>query len=186
LDGERCNHDFDFPRWIQFLVGERFNERQPSGNDNLHADGDQCLWLGNGHGNRHRHHGISANDRLLHSKPDRHQFRFRQHAELDDNRSDEYHNHAGNIYVNIGEWFNEREPNGNDDLHADSHQCFWLDNGHGNRHRSYGRGAADDNDHLVSWRNAIDTLHRVYDQCQRRNCSLHFFDEHINIVCYVA
>jgi hypothetical protein len=73
--------------------------------------------------NRYRNQSKQTNDQLLHGQSREHQLRFQQHAELGDDRRDEYRHRAGNIHVHIGERFNEREPNGDDHLHADGHQC---------------------------------------------------------------
>jgi hypothetical protein len=52
-------------------------------------------------------------------------------------RSDEYFHYARNIHVDIREWFDEREPDRNDYLHADRNQCLRREHlhGHGDRHR---------------------------------------------------
>ena len=116
------SHGFDFSRWIQLRVGERLNDREPGGDDGLHADRNQRFRLGDVHGNSHRNYSRHANNQLVCSQPDEHQFRFRQHPQLGDKRSDDHCHHAGNIHVYIGEWFDGREPDGDDDLYADSDQ----------------------------------------------------------------
>jgi len=89
---------------------------------------------------------LRADDQLVHSQPHKHRFRFQQHAELGDDRGDEYCDHAGNIHVHIGKRFDEREPDGDDHLHADGHQRRRLGHGHGN---SYGKRGKQANDQLV-------------------------------------
>jgi len=39
--------------------------------------------------------------------------------------------HAGDIHLDIGKRFDESEPDGYDDLHADCGQRRWLDHIHG-------------------------------------------------------
>jgi len=50
LDGSRsdeyCHHAGD----IHVHIGKRFNQHEPNGDDHLHADRNQCLWLDQIHG----------------------------------------------------------------------------------------------------------------------------------------
>ncbi len=69
LDGSRsdeyCHHAGD----IHVHIGKRFNQHEPNGDDHLHADRNQCLWLDHIYADRYRKHGkqTSTNDQLLHS-----------------------------------------------------------------------------------------------------------------------
>ena len=78
MDDERRNNDFNFPWWFQFRFGEQFNERQPNGDDYLHVDCDQCVWLDDSYGNRdsNRNNGDETDHQLLHGQPNEHKFWF--------------------------------------------------------------------------------------------------------------
>ena len=86
---------------------------------------------------------VRADDHFLHSEPDKHKLRNKQHTELGGSRSDECRHHAGNIHFHIGEWFNQHEPNRDDHLHADSNQCHRLGHVYGNRNRKNDRDTND-------------------------------------------
>ena len=45
--------------------------------------------------------GLRADDRFLYGGSDEHKLRYKQHAELGDDRGDEYCHHAGDIHVHI-------------------------------------------------------------------------------------
>ena len=81
--------------------------------------------------------------RLLYRESHKHHFGFQQHAELGDDRCDEHRHHAGDLHVHIGEWFDEREPDGDDHLHADRDQCRGLDHVYGDRYRNRGKQTDD-------------------------------------------
>jgi hypothetical protein len=78
-----------------------------------------------------------AGDRFLRGGSDEHKLRYKQHTELDGSRGDEYCHYAGDIHVHIPEWFDEREPNGDDHLHSDCYQCRGLDHVYANRYREH-------------------------------------------------
>jgi hypothetical protein len=59
-----------------------------------------------------------ADDRFLFGGSDEHKLRYKQHTELDSSRGGEYCHHAGDIHVHIRDWFDEREPHGDDYLHT--------------------------------------------------------------------
>jgi len=97
---------------------------------------------------------------------------------LDDNRGDEYCHHPGNIHVHIGERFNKREPNGNDDLHADCDQCLRLDHIDRNGHSNSVRRSIGDNNHFVPRRNSRRGVCRLHNSRQRWLSALHLFRKH--------
>ena len=116
-----------------------------------------------------------ADDQLLHGEPHEHHFGFQQHAELGDDRGDEHCHHAGDIHVHIRERFDEREPDGDDHLHADGDQCRGLDHGHGNSHGNSVRRPVGDHDHFVPRRNTRRGVCRLHNRRQRRHSALHLF-----------
>ena len=63
---------------------------------------------------------------------------------MGDHRGDEYCHYAGDIHLHVGKWFDQRKPNGNDDLYADRDQRLRLDHLHG---KSHGNGVP-----VVRWR----------------------------------
>ena len=95
---ERCHHTGD----IHFHIGEWFDECESNGDDNLYADSNQSCRLSHIYANRYGKHSKRTNNQLLHSQPRKYRFRFQQHAELGDERSDEYCHHAGDIHFHIG------------------------------------------------------------------------------------
>lgn len=84
-----------------------------------------------------------ADDHLLYGKSDQHQLRRQQHVELGGNRSDEYRDRAGDIYIHVGKRFNQREPNRDDHLHADSNQYRGVGDVYADRHRRHDQQADD-------------------------------------------
>jgi len=122
LDSSRSDEYCHRARDIHVSIGKRFNKHEPNGDDHLHTHSNQCRWFDHVHANRYRKHGRQTTDQLLHSWPHKYQFGFQQHAELGDNRGDQPCYHARDIYVHLREWFDEREPNGDDHLHADRDQ----------------------------------------------------------------
>ena len=119
-----------------------------------------------------------TNHQLFHSEPHKYHFGLQQHAELGDDRRDQYCHHAGDIHVHIGEWFDEREPNGDDHLHADGYQCRRLDHGHGKSHGNSVRRSIDDHNHFVPRRNPRRGVCRLHNSRQRRLSALHLFRKH--------
>ena len=101
-------------RGTQFFRTETFRAGRHYSIDRCRIDG---LWLDDfAHCERFR-----ADDRFLYGGSDEHNLRHQQHPELDGNRGDEYCHHAGDIHVDIRKWFNERESDGDDRLHADGY-----------------------------------------------------------------
>ena len=86
---------------------------------------------------------LGADDNFLHSESDKHKHRNKQRTELDGVGSDEYCHRAGDIHVHIGKWFDEYEPNGDDQLHVDSNECRRIDHVYANRYRKHGRHTND-------------------------------------------
>jgi hypothetical protein len=128
--------------------------------------------------NRYRKRAKQTNDQLLHGQPHKYHFRFQQHAELGDDRGDQSCHHAGDIHLHIREWFDEREPNGDDHLHADCDQCLWLDHIHGKSHCNSARRSIGDNNHFVPRRNTRRGVCRLHNRRQRRLSALHLFRKH--------
>ena len=62
---------------------------------------------------------------------------------MGDERGDEYCRHAGDIHVHFGEWFDQRESNSDDNLHADSNQYHWLSHVYANRYGKHGKHTND-------------------------------------------
>jgi hypothetical protein len=135
LVDNRSNGNFDFARRIQLRVGRRIYERKPNFHDDLYADSDQRCRVGHVQRNRYRkQHRKQADDQLFHRQPDEHEFGFKQHTELVDHRSDERCDHAGKLYVRVGERFNQCEPHHDNDLHIDGNEWFRLVDFHGDSH----------------------------------------------------
>jgi len=80
---------------------------------------------------------VRADDRFLYGGSDEHKLRYKQHTELDSSRGGEYCHHAGDIHVHIRDWFDEREPGGDDHLYTDGYQCRGLDHFYANRYRKH-------------------------------------------------
>ena len=171
---EYCHHAGD----IHVHIGKRFNDDEPNGDDHLHADSNQCRRLDHVDADRYRKHGRETNDQFFHGEPHKYHFGVEQHAELGDDWGDEYCHHAGDIHLHIREWFDEREPNGDDHLHADCDQCLWLDHIHGKSHCRSVRRSIDDNDHFVPERNPRRGVCRLHNRRQRRRSALHLFRQH--------
>jgi len=113
---EYCYHAGD----VHFHVGEWFDKREPNSDDHLYADSNRCRRLSYIYANRYRKRRKPTNDQLLHTQPHEYQLRFQQHAELGNQRSDEYCHHARDVHVHICERFDKRESNSDDNLYADS------------------------------------------------------------------
>jgi hypothetical protein len=127
LDGNRGNEHRHHARDIHIHIGKRFNQHEPNGDDHLHSDSNQCLWLDYVYGNRYRKHGKQTSDQRLHGEPHKHHFGLQQHAELDDDGGDQSCHYTGNIHFHIREWVDEREPIRDNHLHAYCDQCCWFD-----------------------------------------------------------
>jgi hypothetical protein len=63
---------------------------------------------------------FQANDHFFYGGSGNHKLGRQQHNKLGDDRSNQYCHHAGDIHVHIGKWFDKREPDGDDYLHAHS------------------------------------------------------------------
>lgn len=94
-----------------------------------------------------------SGDQFLHGGSAKHSFRYKQHADLDGNGSNEYCHYAGDIYIHIGERLNEHEPVSDDHLHADCYECPRLDHVHGEGHCSSVRWSFGDRNYFVPRRN---------------------------------
>ena len=81
---------------------------------------------------------LRTSDYFVYSESAQHQLRLEQYLNVGGDRSDGYCHQAGDIYVHIGEWFDEREPDGNDDLYADSDQCLRLGDSYVDHYRPPG------------------------------------------------
>ena len=113
---EYCHHAGD----IHVHIAKWFDKREPDGDDHLHAHSNERRWLDHVHSNPYRKRGKQTNHQLLHSPPHNYYFGHQQHTKLGYNRSNQYRHHAGDIHVHIRKWFDEREPDGDDYLHAHS------------------------------------------------------------------
>ena len=112
------------------------------------------------------------------ASPHKYYFGFQQHAELVDDWSNEYCHHARDIHLHICEWFDEREPNGDDHLHADCDQCLWLEHIHGKSHCNSVRRSIGDSNHFVPKRNPRRGVCRLHNSRQRRLSALYLFRKH--------
>ncbi len=128
--------------------------------------------------NRYRKHGEQTSDHFIYSQPHKYYFRFQQHAELGDDRGDESCHHAGNIHSHIREWFDEREPNRDNHLHPDCHQCRRIDHIHGKGHCNSVRRSIGDHNHFMPGRNARHGVCGLHNRRQRRLSALHLLREH--------
>jgi hypothetical protein len=97
---------------------------------------------------------------------------------LGDDWREQYCHHAGDIHFHIREWFDEREPNGDDHLHADCDQRVWLDHIHGKDHGNSGRWYIGDCNYFVPGRNTRRGVCRVHNSRQRWLSALHLFHKH--------
>jgi hypothetical protein len=70
--------------------------------------------------------GLNTGNYFLCGGSNEHRFRYGQHPELGHDRRDQHRHFARNVRLHISEWFNEREPDGNDNLHVDCYQCGRL------------------------------------------------------------
>ena len=68
LGGNRGDEYCHYAGDIHLHIGKWFNEHESDGDDHLHADSDQFLWLGHLHGNDHRYgkHARQSNHQLVH------------------------------------------------------------------------------------------------------------------------
>ena len=103
-------------------------------------------------------------DHFLHSEPRKYYLRFQQRTELGDDWGNQSCHHAGNIHVHLGERFDEREPNGDDYLHADGDQCRRLDHVYGESHCNSVRRYIGDNNYLVPRRNTRRGVCRLHNR----------------------
>ena len=171
---EYCHHAGD----IHVRIGKRFDEHEPNRDDHLHADCNQCRWLDHVYANRYRKHGKQTNNQLLHRYPHKYYFGFQQHAELGGDRGNRSCHRPGDIHVHIREWFDEREPNGDDHLHPDCDQCLWLDHIHGKSRCNSARRSIGDSNHFVPKRNTRRGVCRLHNSRQRWLSTLYLFRKH--------
>ena len=136
---EYCHHAWD----IHFHIGEWFDECKSDSDDNLYAYSDRCRRLSHLYANRYGKHSKRTNHQRLHSQSHNYQLRFQQHAELGDERSDEYCHHAGDIHVHVGERFDKCESNDDDHLHADGNRCRRLSHIYANRYSKHAKRTND-------------------------------------------
>ena len=169
--GEYC----DYTGHIHVYSGKRVHEREPDGDNHLHADRNQCQWVGHIHRDRHRKHGSQTNRWFLYGQPDNDLFGFQQHAKLGDERGDQPFHRPGRIRAHSREWLCEREPNGDDHLHADGDQCRRFDNIYGKSDCNCIRRSTSDNDHFVSGRNTRLGVCRLHNSRERRLSALYLF-----------
>jgi hypothetical protein len=97
---------------------------------------------------------------------------------LGDNRSNQYRHHAGDIHVHIRKWFDEREPDGDDHLHAHSNERRWFGHIHGKSHCDSVRRSIGDHNHFVPGRNTRRGVRWLHNSRQRRLSALHLFRKH--------
>jgi hypothetical protein len=121
LGGRRSDEYRHHAGDIYIHVAERFHEREPDGFDDLHADGNQRHRVDYRYPYRYRKRAKQAetDDQFLHGQSRKSRFGVEQYAELDNERGDRYCDHAGDVHIHVREWFDERESNGHDHLHAD-------------------------------------------------------------------
>ncbi len=162
---ERCHHAGN----ILFHSFEWFNERESNGDHHLHAYGNQCQWLSHRHANCYGKHGKQANHQFLHRQSRKHYVGFQQHAELVGERSHEHCHHAGDIYVQLFDWFDERESNGDDHLYANGNQCVGLGHIHAG---GYGNHSKRTREQLWDRKWEVVHLHHRIGR-ERRNIAEH-------------
>ena len=88
---------------------------------------------------------LHAGDYIVCGKPDEHQLRREQHAELGGDGGDERFDNAGVLHFKRGQRLDEREPDGDHDLYANGYQFRWLEDIHGHRD-GHGESAGQAND----------------------------------------
>jgi hypothetical protein len=118
-----------------------------------------------------------ADDRFLHCESDGRESGVEQHAELDHKRSDERFDHARNFHIELGERFDEREPDGDDDLYADSHQLNRLRDRYSASESGCAGRPIDDHDRCVPGRNAGRCVCRVHNNRDRGLSAVLIFGE---------
>jgi hypothetical protein len=167
LDDERGEQHCHHAGNIYIHIREWFDEHEPNGDDRLHADSNQCRRFDHVDADRYRKPAKQTSHQLFHSQPHKHYLRFQQHVELDDKRGEQHCHHPGNIYIHIRQWFDQRQPNGDDHLHADCDQRLGLSNIHGESHSNSVRRSIGDNNHFVPRWNTRRGVRRLHDSRQR-------------------
>jgi hypothetical protein len=175
LGGSRSDDYRHRAGYIHVQIGKRFNQHEPNRDNHLHADSRQRCWFDHLNADRHRKPAKQTSHQLFHRQPHKHYLRFQQHVELDDERGEQHCHHAGNIYIRIREWFDQRQPNRDDHLHADCDQCLGLSNIHGESHSNSVRQSIGDNNHFVPRRNTRRGVRRLHDSRQRWLSALRLF-----------
>ena len=165
---------------FHFYVGKWLDEREPNGDNHLYSYGHQRGRLEHGHRSRnhHRKRAEQANDQLLYGQPWKHRVGFQQHAELGYERGDEYRDYAGNIHVRVGKRFDEREPNGNNDLYPDGDKCDGVDHLHGKSHGDSFRWPIVHHYYFVPGRDTRRGVCRMHHSRHRWISALYLFGQH--------
>lgn len=127
-------------------------------------------------------HEFCAFDHILRGQPDKRKFRDEQHPELGNQRRNDNFDFSWQLQFLIGERFNQRKPHGDDNLHADRHQCHWISELNGNCHGDHGkrRDAGQFNDHylVVSQRNPGSLVCGLHNFRKRWHPALYIFSEY--------
>jgi hypothetical protein len=178
LGYERRDQYRHHARNVHFRISERFNEREPDGDDYLHVDCYECGRLYHLNAYRYRNDGGQTKHQLVHSERYKYHFGLKQHTELGDDGRDQYRHHSRNLHVHISEWFNEREPNRDDDLHIDCYQCGRLNYVDGTGRRDGPGRSINDHHYFLPRRNTRRGVCRLHNHRQRRHSALHVFAQH--------
>ena len=94
------------------------------------------------------------------------------------NGGDEHRHHAGDLYVDVGQWFNKCEPNVDDHLHTDCDECGRLDYCHGKSDDDIGRWSISDHNRLLPGGNARHGVCGLHNRGKRRDSALYLFSQH--------
>ncbi len=135
---------------------------------------------------RRKELAVGANGQFLCSRSDKHKLRSEQHTELGDDRSHKHRHHARDIYVGVGEWFHQRQPDGDHYLHANCDQRGGLEYRNCKSHRDRGGRSADDRNNVVSGWNAGRGICRMHRCRKRRHSAIHLFHQHQRQLSSVA
>jgi hypothetical protein len=136
-------------------------------------------FIGRHHWERHR-----ADDHILYGEPGEHQLRRKQHAELGSKGRDEHFHLAGDIHLKRRSRFHQREPDGDNDLHADGDQFRRFEDvhGHRDRHFKFSEQANDQFVHSQSYKHRFGFQQHAELGNLRRGEHRHYAgDIHLNI-----
>ena len=176
----------DYSGDVQFDVGERIDECEPRRDNHIRFDGDKCGRVGDGIGAGDRAGAGVAGDQLIHGESAEYHGGGQHITELVGNGSYGYCDHAGNIYVDIGERFDFSESNGNDDVYADGEQCGGIEYCDGKCDgECRGRRAEDCDDELPRG-NAGRGLCRLHDCGDGWDAIVYVFGERERELCSAA